>query len=28
MKPIPTAEECLIKEGVLLKTIEESGNFP
>ena len=25
---IPTAEECLIKERVLLKTIEESGNFP
>jgi hypothetical protein len=25
---IPTAEECLIKESVLLKTIEESGNFP
>ena len=25
---IPTAEECLIKENVLLKTIEESGNFP
>jgi len=24
----PTAEECLIKERVLLKTIEESGNFP
>ena len=25
---IPTAEECLIKERVLLKTIKESGNFP
>ena len=25
---IPTAEECLIKEEVLLKTIKESGNFP
>ena len=25
---LPTAEECLIKENVLLKTIEESGNFP
>jgi hypothetical protein len=24
----PTAEECLIKEKVLLKTIKESGNFP
>ena len=28
MEKIPTAEECLIKERVLLKTIEESGNFP
>ena len=25
---IPTAEEMLIKEEILLKTIEESGNFP
>ena len=25
---IPTAEEILIKESILLKTIEESGNFP
>ena len=25
---IPTAEEILIKERILLKTIEESGNFP
>ena len=25
---IPTAEEILIKEEILLKTIEESGNFP
>lgn len=28
MSKILTAEECLIKEGVLIKTIEESGNFP
>ena len=25
---MPTAEEILIKEDILLKTIEESGNFP
>ena len=25
---ISTAEEILIKEEILLKTIEESGNFP
>ena len=25
---IPTAEEILINESILLKTIEESGNFP
>lgn len=25
---IPTAEEILIQEGLLLKTIKESGNFP
>ena len=28
MSKIPTAEEILIKERILLKTIEESGNFP
>ena len=28
MSEIPTAEEILIKERILLKTIEESGNFP
>ena len=28
MSKIPTAEEILIKESILLKTIEESGNFP
>ena len=28
MNKIPTAEEILIKESILLKTIEESGNFP
>ena len=28
MSKIPTAEEILIKENILLKTIEESGNFP
>lgn len=28
MSKIPTAEEFLIKESILLKTIEESGNFP
>ena len=25
---IPTAEDVLIKKSILLKTIEESGNFP
>ena len=28
MSKIPTVEEILIKESILLKTIEESGNFP
>ena len=28
MSKIPTAEEILIKESILLKTIEESSNFP
>ena len=28
MNKIPTAEDILIKESILLKTIEESGNFP
>ena len=28
MSKIPTAEEILINESILLKTIEESGNFP
>ena len=28
MSKIPTAEDILIKENILLKTIEESGNFP
>lgn len=28
MSKISTAEEILIKERILLKTIEESGNFP